>query len=198
MEREVVITGIGGQGIQLMAKILAQAAAHEGRSVMLFGIYMGMMRGGASDSTVVVSDEEIAAPPIVPVVWSVVAMHPLGATTLLAKLRPGGLFFANTTLVTKPPQRSDIRVAGVPATRLAEEAGNIMGAGMVALGAFAEVTAFVPFTALESAMRESLPPHRQHLADANVRYLDAGARYAREQLAPSTLSAWSATAAAGA
>ena len=52
MEREVIITGIGGQGIQLMAKVLAQAAHDEGRNVMLFGIYMGMMRGGPSDSTI--------------------------------------------------------------------------------------------------------------------------------------------------
>ena len=38
-EREVVFTGIGGQGIQLMAKVLAEAAAQEGKHVMLFGVY---------------------------------------------------------------------------------------------------------------------------------------------------------------
>ena len=48
MEREVIITGIGGQGIQLMAKVLAQAANRAGKQVMLFGIYGGMMRGGSS------------------------------------------------------------------------------------------------------------------------------------------------------
>jgi Pyruvate/2-oxoacid:ferredoxin oxidoreductase gamma subunit len=143
MEREVVITGIGGQGIQLMAKILAQAASAEGRFVMLFGIYMGMMRGGPSDSTVVISDDEIAAPPIIPHAWSVVAMHPAGIAPLVAKLRPHGFLLVNSTLVTKFPGRDDIRVAGLPATRIAEEAGNIMGAG-IALAAFAEATGVVP------------------------------------------------------
>jgi Pyruvate/2-oxoacid:ferredoxin oxidoreductase gamma subunit len=191
MERELVITGIGGQGIQLMAKILAQAASSHGRFVMLFGIYMGMMRGGASDSTVVISDEEIAAPPIIPQAWSVLAMHPLGLAGLLPKLRPGGLLFVNTTLVSKPIERGDISIAGLPATRLAEEAGNIMGAGMVALGAFTEVTSIVPFQSLVAAMRETLPPHRQHLAAANEGYLAAGARYAGEHLGGSTAPAWS-------
>jgi 2-oxoglutarate ferredoxin oxidoreductase subunit gamma len=108
----------------------------------------------------------------------------------LSKLRSGGVLLANSTLVTKLPERDDIRVAGVPATRLAETAGNIMGAGMVALAAFAEVSGLVPVDALADAMRESLPPHRQHLAEANVAYLDAGARYAREHLADVSVSAW--------
>ena len=196
MEREVVITGIGGQGIQLMAKILAQAASAQGRFVMLFGIYMGMMRGGPSDSTVVISDEEIAAPPIIPEVWSVVAMHPAGVAPLVAKMRPGGLLLVNSTLVTKVPARDDIRVAGLPATRIAEEAGNIMGAGMVALAAFAETTGVVPADALVAAMRDSLPPHRQHLADANVRYLEAGLGYAREHLDGAAAPAWDGAAGA--
>lgn len=192
MEREVVITGIGGQGIQLMAKVLAQAASRHGRSVMLFGIYMGMMRGGASDSTVVIGDDEIHAPPIVPEVWSVLAMHPLGVAPLLAKLRPGGLLFTNSTLVSKVPARGDVRLAAIPATRIAEDAGNIMGAGMVALAAFAALTGLVPPESLAGAMRASLPPHRQHLADANSRYLDAGVAYARENLAGHTSPAWDA------
>jgi Pyruvate/2-oxoacid:ferredoxin oxidoreductase gamma subunit len=48
VERAVVMTGIGGQGIQLIAKLLAQAGMREARRVMMFGIFMGTIRGGAS------------------------------------------------------------------------------------------------------------------------------------------------------
>src|SRR5207249_1789339 len=87
-------------------------------------------------------DAPIEAPPIVPACWSIVAMHPSALPALLAKLRPGGLLFANETLV-------DVALDGrgvvpVPATRLAEESGNVMGAGMVMLGAFVAHTALVP------------------------------------------------------
>ena len=56
MERELVMTGIGGQGIQLAAQVLARAALSEGRQVQLFGSYGGMMRGGNTEATVVVAD----------------------------------------------------------------------------------------------------------------------------------------------
>ena len=38
------MTGIGGQGIQLIAKVLAQAGMREGRQVMMFGVFMGTIR----------------------------------------------------------------------------------------------------------------------------------------------------------
>ncbi len=75
MERELLITGIGGQGVQLCAQVLARAATLEGREVMYLGLYGGMMRGGNTDSTVVVADGPILAPPVVSHAWSAIAMH---------------------------------------------------------------------------------------------------------------------------
>src|SRR5258708_40356121 len=89
MERELLITGIGGQGVQLAAQVLARAAALEGRSVMLLGLYGGMMRGGNTDSTVVIGDGPIEAPPVVPKAWSAIAMHDEYWAPLEPKLRPG-------------------------------------------------------------------------------------------------------------
>ncbi len=173
-EREIIFTGLGGQGIQLMAKILADAAVREGNHAMLFGVYMGMMRGGPSESTVVIGPEEIQAPPIVPRCWSIVAMHPQGLDGLTAKLRPDGLLFANQTLVAQAPHPA-VRFIGLPATRLAEQAGNIAGASMVALGGFVAATSVVAFESVVEAMRASLPPHRRHRADENARFLTMGA-----------------------
>ena len=76
MEREIFLTGIGGQGVQLAAKILALAATHEGLSVMSLGTYGGTMRGGNTDSTVVVADGAIGSPPIVSPGWSAIVVHP--------------------------------------------------------------------------------------------------------------------------
>jgi len=175
MEREILFTGIGGQGIQLMTKVLANAAAREGRHAMMFGLYHGAMRGGASDTTLVVGDEPIEAPPIVPACWAVVAMHPASLAPLLAKLRPGGVFFANETLVPAPAPDGVTRVA-VPATALAERAGNSVGAGMIMLGAFVAHTRLVAFEHVVAAMRAALPAHRARLADANESLLRLGAQ----------------------
>jgi len=188
-EREIIFTGIGGQGIQLMAKILAETVVREGRYAMLFGVYMGMMRGGPSESTVVVGDQPIDTPPIVPLCWGVVAMHPQGLDEMAAKLRPGGLLFANETLVTQAP-RPDVRLLGVPATRLADQAGNIAGAGMVLLGAFVAATGLVAIDGVVATMRAALPAHRQARADENARLLALGAAtvasYGTVSLTPAT------------
>ena len=178
MEREIIFTGVGGQGIQLMAKVLAQAAASEGRQVMLFGVYGGAMRGSSSESTLVIGDDAIQAPPIVPQCWSVVAMHPKSLATLLPKLRADGQLFLNETLVpeTARPKRASI---AIPATRLAEQAGNSMGAGMIMLGAFVTHTRLVAVESLVIAMRASLPPHRTRMADANAALLQRGADFIR-------------------
>lgn len=195
MEREVLITGIGGQGIQLVARTLAQAAANEGRNVMHFGVYGGMIRGGPSDCTIVASTEEILAPPIIDEAWALVAMHPASLEKLLEKIVPGGVVLVNSTLVLAPVPRSDLVVLQVPATRIAEEAGRIVGASMVALGAFVEATGFASMPAILDAMKSSIPPHRQGLLQFNESCLELGRRHVREKLSvPPAARAWSGAA----
>jgi Pyruvate/2-oxoacid:ferredoxin oxidoreductase gamma subunit len=181
MEREVLMTGIGGQGIQLASKILAQAASHEGRRVMHFGIYGGMIRGGPSDCTIVASDEEILAPPIVDEAWGLLAMHPGSLGQILPKIRPSGFALVNSTLCARPLPRADLVVIEVPATRIAEEAGRIVGASMVALGAFIEATGFVSIAAVHEAMATTIPAHRRNLLELNERCLELGRAAARER-----------------
>ena len=58
------LTGIGGQGVQLAAQVLARAGVLEGRHVLLFGVYGGAMRGMNTDATVVIGDGRPAPPPL--------------------------------------------------------------------------------------------------------------------------------------
>jgi Pyruvate/2-oxoacid:ferredoxin oxidoreductase gamma subunit len=159
-----------------MAKLLAQAAIREHRQVLTFGLFMGMIRGGSSESTVVIADDEIVSPPIVPAAWAVVAMHPEGLPPLQRKLRPGGVLVYNSTLVTRPPGWPDVREIPVPATELAKTMGQVMGAGMIVLGAFAAASRIVEVTSLSDALADVLPPHRRRLIDANKLCLTTGAR----------------------
>jgi Pyruvate/2-oxoacid:ferredoxin oxidoreductase gamma subunit len=175
MERAVVMTGLGGQGIQLAAKLLAEAAILEGREVMMFGIFMGMIRGGSSESTVVVGDGPIETPPIVPSAWAVLAMHGDGLAKLGQKIEPGGVLCTNASLVGTPPAWPGVQQVGVAATDLAKEMGQPLGASMIALGAFVRATGIVGPDALARALDTVLPPHRRKHADANRRCLERGA-----------------------
>jgi Pyruvate/2-oxoacid:ferredoxin oxidoreductase gamma subunit len=188
VERAVVMTGIGGQGIQLIAKLLAQAAMREQRQVMMFGVFMGTIRGGSSESTVVVADREIVSPPIVPSAWAILAMQGGGLAALASKAEAGGVLLVNSSLVTNPPTWDGVRRITVPATDLAKEMGQVMGASMIALGAFAAATGIVALDSLHAALADVLPPHRRKLIDANRLCLTRGA----EQMASPAdgLHAW--------
>lgn len=97
------MTGIGGQGVQLASAVLAHAAVAEGREAQVFGSYAGMMRGGATETTVVLADAPIEAPPTVTRAWAVLVMHREHAAPALARLRSGGLAFFDPSLITELP-----------------------------------------------------------------------------------------------
>jgi 2-oxoglutarate ferredoxin oxidoreductase subunit gamma len=191
MEREIIISGIGGQGVQLLAKLLAQAAVREGRQVMTFGMFMGTIRGGSSESTVVVADADIVSPPIVPRLWAVLAMHGAGLPALVRKVRPGGVLFYNRSLVPEPSGWNEVHRVGIPATEMAKATGQVLAAGMIALGAFARATGVVTVASLQTALADVLPAHRRRLIDSNARAIARGAEYAAAEVSAPGAQAWS-------
>ena len=66
MEFAFFVSGVGGQGVQLMCKVMALAATAENRYAMLSSDYGGQMRGGSSLGTVVVGNNRLRALPVVP------------------------------------------------------------------------------------------------------------------------------------
>jgi 2-oxoglutarate ferredoxin oxidoreductase subunit gamma len=195
VEREILMTGIGGQGVQLAAKMLAHAGMIEGRHVMQFSMFMGTMRGGGSECTVVVADAPVEAPPVVPHAWAAIAMHPSELGMIEKKLRPGSAVLYNSTLLLEPaPVRSDCRWIAVDAGRLASERGNRQGQTLVALGAFCALTGIVAGESLVEALRQMLPPYRHHTIPKNVECLTAGAEAVAAEAG--MVPAWTPAAAA--
>lgn len=174
MERELLITGMGGQGVQLAAQVIARGATLEGRHVMLFGVYGGAMRGMNTDGTVVVGDAPLQAPPLVSHTWSAVAMHDKFWAPVEPKVRAGGVVLVNETTFETPLDEGRYRVLRVAATDIAIDLGNEMGGSMVMVGAYIGVTGLVGLEATIDAMRESIPPYRKQHISANEVAIRAG------------------------
>jgi 2-oxoglutarate ferredoxin oxidoreductase subunit gamma len=184
MQVEVLLTGIGGQGIQLSAKTLALAAVAEGRQAMMCGQYAGAMRGGQTDASVVVADGSLRALPILPSAWSAFVMSAEYWETTRARIRPGGIAVANGSLIGSDLLHEGIELFLVPAGRIATELSAPMSASYVLLGAYAAITGLVGVDALVGAMKEMVPSYRtQHLA-ANEAALRAGAEAGPAGAAP--------------
>ena len=173
-ERAMLLTGIGGQGIQLAARTLAVAAVSDGLQAMVFGEYGGMMRGGNSDSTVVLGTERLLTPPTVSRAWGAVALHQEYWPEVVTRLQAGGVVVIDRSVFRAEVGRSDLTVVEVEATATAAEMGNPRGASMVALGALSAATGIVSLAALETATAEVLPPYRAQHAAANAEALRAG------------------------
>ena len=173
-ERELLFTGIGGQGVQLAAQLVARAAVLDGREVMLFGSYGGMMRGGNTDATVVVGDGPVLAPPTVPTAWASIVMHHDYWGFVRDRLRPGCLVIVNTTVFRGELDRAGLDVIDLPATDIAADVGNMMAATVVAIGAMSALTGLVSLDSLVAAVPQALPPYRAKHIELNQAALRAG------------------------
>jgi Pyruvate/2-oxoacid:ferredoxin oxidoreductase gamma subunit len=159
--------------VQLGAQVIARAATLEGRDVMFFGVYGGMMRGGPTDSTVVIADGPISTPPVVARAWSAIAMHDEHWPPLEARMQEGGLVLVNDSTFAHSIA-APVTVHRIAATEVATRIGNPLGAAMVIVGAYAGLTGLVGLESVVEAMRASIPTYRAQHADANERALRAG------------------------
>jgi Pyruvate/2-oxoacid:ferredoxin oxidoreductase gamma subunit len=175
LEREVLFSGIGGQGVQLCARAIASAAMLDGRHVQLFGSYGGMMRGGNTDATLVVGDEPVESPPTVTGAWCGVLMHHEYASTAVRRVVPGGLVFVNSTVWETGPDLDGHVVVELPATEIAIDLGNQLAAGMVMLGGIVTATRLVGLESLHQAASASVPAYRSQHIELNRRAIEAGA-----------------------
>ena len=185
-ERELLLTGIGGQGVQLAAQLVARAAVLDGREVMLFGSYGGMMRGGNTDATIVVGDGPVLAPPTVPSAWASIVMHHDYWGFVRDRLRPGSVVLVNTTVFRGDLERDGLHVVDLAATDLAVDVGNIMAATVVMVGALSALSGLVSLDSLVAAVPEALPPYRTKHIAVNQDALRAGFA----AVTPGTVPAW--------
>ena len=178
MEFAFFVSGVGGQGVQLMCKVMALAATAENRYAMLSSDYGGQMRGGSSLGTVVVGNSRLRALPVVPKANSAIALHHLYWELTAPKLRPNSLIVVESTMADDLKHKEGHRVIAVPAVKLANEIGNPMSMGLVMLGAYNAITGLVALDSLVNAMKELVPSYRRQHIETNERALRIGAENA--------------------
>ena len=182
----VMLVGVGGQGIILASEVLCHALLGAGWQVKKSEVH-GMAQRGGSVRTDVRFGTEVHAPLIsVGAADILVAFEQLEALRYVHWLRPGGLLVYNTLrvnpstvaagLATYPDAIRDRiatawdNVRPVDATALAEQAGTAKAANMVLLGAIADQLPFKPET-WRGIIERVVPPKT---VEANVRAFELG------------------------
>ena len=173
----VMIAGIGGQGILLAGKLLAQTAMVKGFEVTYMPSYGAEVRGGTAKCMVVVSEEPIASP-IISQADGMVMMNQASFDRYCGQLKQGGLMVINSSQVKETEARGDVEVLEVPADEIATELGSVRSANMAVLGAFLERRRIVSLDEVIAALPAVLAKRYHNTLDMNAQAIRRGAECA--------------------
>jgi 2-oxoglutarate ferredoxin oxidoreductase subunit gamma len=176
-EHGIIIAGFGGQGVLMLGKLLAYAGMKEGKNVTWLPSYGPEMRGGTANCNVIISDELIGAP-IVTEATCVIAMNLPSLDKFEACVQPGGWLLVNSSLIPRPPARTDVQVLTIPVNDLAQQQGSPRVANVVMLGAYLALSHAVQKTSVVAAIEDVLGPGKRHLLGINLNALEAGMTFA--------------------
>jgi 2-oxoglutarate ferredoxin oxidoreductase subunit gamma len=181
MQKEVIISGFGGQGALFAGQLLAYTALEQDLHVTWFPSYGPEMRGGTAHCTVILGDEEIGSP-VVKNPTGIIVMNIPSLERYESLVQSGGYLVVNTSLVDRNPTRKDIEIILVPAVEIAEELGNQRMANLVLLGALMERMGPLTIQQIGESLGRHIPEHRRNLLEANLKALARGAEIAKAQL----------------
>ena len=136
---EVIMAGIGGQGVLTAGRLLAEAAVNEHSHVTWMSSYRAARRGGGSECTVIISDEEIASF-ILSKADVVLIMASSQMEVFLDRVKPGGVLIYETAGLAEKVRWSDIKLLPVNAMEISNKIGAVQGANMIFLGAYIKMT----------------------------------------------------------
>lgn len=196
MKCDILLAGVGGQGVLTAAALIAGAAVQEGLWVKQSEVHGMAQRGGSVSAHLRISDEPIFSD-LIPrgMAKLLIAAEPLEALRYLDYLaQDGALVSASEPLHNIPtyPEQAELlahirslgRALVVDAEKLAHQAGLPQAQAIVLVGA---ATAFLPLrpAAIEEQIRRAFQAKPKHVVDANLLAFHAGLRASVEAHIPS-------------
>jgi 2-oxoglutarate ferredoxin oxidoreductase subunit gamma len=163
MRFEIRLSGAGGQGLILVGKIIAEAAAiYDNKNATQSQSYGPEARGGASRSEVIISDGDIDYPKATHIDL-LLAMTQEAVDKYAADVKKGGIVIVDTLYVKQHP-KGNFKIFSYPITQLAEEkVGRKITANLVALGMIEKHSGIVSEEALIQAIRARVPKGTEEL-----------------------------------
>ena len=178
---DCIMSGVGGQGVMTIGELLAYAGIGAGLNATSLPEYGTEVRGGNASCTIVLSEDPIGSP-IIKHPKTIIALAQPGVDLFLDNLADGGLAFVNSSLASAGDDPR-FTICRMPLNDLAAEAGLGRMVNMIALGAYCSVTGIVALEQVNEALDKVIPPRYMHLKDANLKALEIGAGYAKDNFA---------------
>lgn len=185
MKKDIILAGVGGQGILSIAAIIGLAALEKNLFVKQAEVHGMSQRGGAVQSHLRISSNEIASD-LIPFGEAdmILSVEPMESLRYLPYLSKDGWIITNTTPFVNIPNYPDIsellsqiksykNVVTINADDIAKKNGMQKSSNVVLLGAAAQYLE-IPFENLENGIRTLFNRKGEDIITKNLNALKAG------------------------
>ena len=193
MKQDIILAGVGGQGILSIATIIGEAAMNENLYIKQAEVHGMSQRGGDVQSNLRISSGPVHSD-LIPrgAADLIISLEPMEALRYVPYLAPDGWIITNTVPFVNIPDYPDMEkilgelnalphVIAIDVDAIAKEAGSARSANMVLLGAAASVLGVLEPDKLRDGIRRIFARKGEAIVDMNLKAFDAGLASAREK-----------------
>ena len=185
MKTDIILSGVGGQGILSIAAVIGEAALKEGLYMKQAEVHGMSQRGGDVQSNLRLSDEPIASD-LIPKGHAdlIISLEPMESLRYLPYLKKEGWLVTNSRPFVNIPNYPEIETGNAELDKLphkvvldveeiAKEAGSVRAANIVMLGA---ATPFIgiEYDKIEAGIRQIFGRKGEDIVNMNLKALKAG------------------------
>ena len=187
MKKDIILCGVGGQGILSIATVIGEAATIAGINLKQAEVHGMSQRGGDVQSNLRLSTEKIYSD-LIPQGGAdlVISMEPMESLRYLPFLAKNGTIVTNSKPFINIPNYPDedalqAELDALPSVvkldieSVAKDAGNVRGANMVLLGMAAPFLEIITVDQLRQAITTIFARKGEAVVEANLKAFDMGA-----------------------
>lgn len=187
MKKDIILCGVGGQGILSIATIIGEAATEADINLKQAEVHGMSQRGGDVQSNLRLSTETIYSDLIAKGGADlIISMEPMEALRYLPYLSENGVVVTSNKPFVNIPNYPDEkalfdelsalpRVVQLDIETVAKEAGSVRSANVVLLGMAAKYIEIISSEALRSAVAKIFARKGEKVVEANLKAFDMGA-----------------------
>ena len=185
MKKDIILCGVGGQGILSIATIIGEAAMNENLYIKQAEVHGMSQRGGDVQSNLRISSEPIASD-LIPKGGAdvIISMEPMEALRYLPFLSKEGWIITSSAPFVNIPNYPDMEsieaelarvknVIAINIEQLAKDNGVPRSANVILLGA-AQKAIGIAYEKMEEAVRSIFARKGDAIVEANIKALSLG------------------------
>ncbi|MDR2127272.1 MAG: indolepyruvate oxidoreductase subunit beta [Prevotellaceae bacterium] len=185
MKTDIILAGVGGQGILSIAAAIGLAAVESNLFIKQAEVHGMSQRGGDVQSNLRISDKEICSD-LIPLGQAdiILSIEPVESLRYIPYLAKNGRIITNSVPFVNIPNYPDMEMVVaeinknpnniiIDADAIAKNAGSPRSSNMVMLGAASHFI-HIRFESLANAVRNLFSAKGGNIADINIKALQAG------------------------